>query len=160
MTRFYPFSYRVHQTAGVVVLCAWFDLNNFPKYSKTRNFSVIKFCDSMEHRVYFWRIENQNCFFFAFSYINKKALLLLLCLQGGNHGLFGNSTAQSRGMHTPVQPLNSSPNLRAQVPPQFISPQVSNFMFPQFSNKAHPGSYQLPTGRFCGHKRNNSYLNV
>lgn len=43
--------------------------------------------------------------------------------KGGSHGLFGNSTAQSRGLHTPVQPLSSSPGLRAQVPPQFISPQ-------------------------------------
>ncbi|ELW64452.1 Trinucleotide repeat-containing 6B protein [Tupaia chinensis] len=54
--------------------------------------------------------------------------------QGGNHGLFGNSTAQSRGLHTPVQPLNSSPSLRAQVPPQFISPQ-------------EPPQYQIPTAR-------------
>uniref|UniRef100_UPI00398E480D trinucleotide repeat-containing gene 6B protein-like isoform X3 n=1 Tax=Pristiophorus japonicus TaxID=55135 RepID=UPI00398E480D len=47
--------------------------------------------------------------------------------KNGNHGLFGGSTAQSRGVHTPqVQPMNSSqPNLRAQVPPQFLpSPQV------------------------------------
>lgn len=49
--------------------------------------------------------------------------------------MFGNSTAQSRGMHTPVQPLNSSPSLRAQVPPQFISPQVSNCMFSQLKVK-------------------------
>ncbi|XP_048477422.1 trinucleotide repeat-containing gene 6B protein-like [Rhincodon typus] len=44
--------------------------------------------------------------------------------KNGNHGLFGSSTAQSRGVHTPqVQPMNSSqPNLRAQVPPQFLPP--------------------------------------
>ncbi|XP_067875888.1 trinucleotide repeat-containing gene 6B protein-like isoform X3 [Heterodontus francisci] len=44
--------------------------------------------------------------------------------KNGNHGLFGGSTAQSRGVHTPqVQPMNSSqPNLRAQVPPQFLPP--------------------------------------
>ncbi|XP_067830436.1 trinucleotide repeat-containing gene 6B protein isoform X3 [Heptranchias perlo] len=44
--------------------------------------------------------------------------------KNGNHGLFGGSTAQSRGVHTPqVQPMNSSqPTLRAQVPPQFLPP--------------------------------------
>ncbi|XP_038639527.1 trinucleotide repeat-containing gene 6B protein isoform X3 [Scyliorhinus canicula] len=44
--------------------------------------------------------------------------------KNGNHGLFGGSSAQSRGVHTPqVQPMNSSqPNLRAQVPPQFLPP--------------------------------------
>ncbi|XP_072512314.1 trinucleotide repeat-containing gene 6B protein isoform X2 [Notamacropus eugenii] len=64
--------------------------------------------------------------------------------QGGNHGLFGNSTAQSRGMHTPVQPLNSSPNLRAQVPPQFISPQVSASVLKQFPNSGlNPGLFNL-----------------
>ncbi|XP_007523460.1 trinucleotide repeat-containing gene 6B protein isoform X3 [Erinaceus europaeus] len=64
--------------------------------------------------------------------------------QGGNHGLFGNSTAQSRGMHTPVQPLNSSPNLRAQVPPQFISPQVSASMLKQFPNSGlNPGLFNV-----------------
>ncbi|XP_072445001.1 trinucleotide repeat-containing gene 6B protein-like isoform X3 [Chiloscyllium punctatum] len=44
--------------------------------------------------------------------------------KNGNHGLFGGSTAQSRSVHTPqVQPMNSSqPNLRAQVPPQFLPP--------------------------------------
>lgn len=71
--------------------------------------------------------------------IVTKSLTVALCLQGGNHGLFGNSTAQSRGMHTPVQPLNSSPSLRAQVPPQFISPQVSTCLFPQFKSKCHSG---------------------
>lgn len=55
--------------------------------------------------------------------------------KGGSHGLFGNSTAQSRGLHTPVQPLSSSPGLRAQVPPQFISPQVRNFVFLPFRVK-------------------------
>ncbi|XP_069764227.1 trinucleotide repeat-containing gene 6B protein-like isoform X5 [Narcine bancroftii] len=42
----------------------------------------------------------------------------------GNHGLFGSSTAQSRGVHTPqLQSMNSSqPNLRPQVPPQFLPP--------------------------------------
>ncbi|XP_042200896.1 trinucleotide repeat-containing gene 6B protein isoform X2 [Callorhinchus milii] len=46
--------------------------------------------------------------------------------KSGNHGLFGSSAAQSRGMHPPqVPPMNSSqPNLRAQVPPQFLPPQV------------------------------------
>ncbi|XP_042636999.1 trinucleotide repeat-containing gene 6B protein [Orycteropus afer afer] len=64
--------------------------------------------------------------------------------KGGNHGLFGNSTAQSRGMHTPVQPLNSSPNLRAQVPPQFISPQVSASMLKQFpSSGLSPGLFNV-----------------
>ncbi|XP_006865229.1 PREDICTED: trinucleotide repeat-containing gene 6B protein isoform X3 [Chrysochloris asiatica] len=64
--------------------------------------------------------------------------------KGGNHGLFGNSTAQSRGMHTPVQPLNSSPNLRAQVPPQFISPQVSASMLKQFPNSGlSPGLFNV-----------------
>uniref|UniRef100_A0A4X2K090 Trinucleotide repeat containing adaptor 6B n=1 Tax=Vombatus ursinus TaxID=29139 RepID=A0A4X2K090_VOMUR len=64
--------------------------------------------------------------------------------KGGNHGLFGNSTAQSRGMHTPVQPLNSSPNLRAQVPPQFISPQVSASVLKQFPNSGlNPGLFNL-----------------
>ncbi|XP_073644248.1 trinucleotide repeat-containing gene 6B protein isoform X1 [Tursiops truncatus] len=64
--------------------------------------------------------------------------------QGGNHGLFGNSTAQSRGVHTPVQPLNSSPNLRAQVPPQFISPQVSASMLKQFPNSGlNPGLFNV-----------------
>lgn len=64
--------------------------------------------------------------------------------KGGNHGLFGNSTAQSRGMHTPVQPLNSSPNLRAQVPPQFISPQVSASMLKQFPNSGlNPGLFNV-----------------
>ncbi|KAM9071529.1 trinucleotide repeat-containing gene 6B protein isoform 8-T8 [Megaptera novaeangliae] len=64
--------------------------------------------------------------------------------KGGNHGLFGNSTAQSRGVHTPVQPLNSSPNLRAQVPPQFISPQVSASMLKQFPNSGlNPGLFNV-----------------
>ncbi|XP_045443418.1 trinucleotide repeat-containing gene 6B protein isoform X11 [Pipistrellus kuhlii] len=64
--------------------------------------------------------------------------------QGGNHGLFGNSTAQSRGMHTPVQPLNSSPSLRAQVPPQFISPQVSASVLKQFPNSGlNPGLFNV-----------------
>ncbi|XP_072348521.1 trinucleotide repeat-containing gene 6B protein-like isoform X6 [Scyliorhinus torazame] len=41
----------------------------------------------------------------------------------GNHGLFGGSSAQSRGVHTPqVQPMNSSQPNRAQVPPQFLPP--------------------------------------
>lgn len=87
-------------------------------------------------------VENLNWFFFCMHFLTlTKSLTLLLCLQGGNHGLFGNSTAQSRGMHTPVQPLNS-PSLRAQVPPQFISPQVSNCVFPQFRSK--PQSRGLP----------------
>lgn len=85
--------------------------------------------------------------------ILTKSLTVALCLQGGNHGLFGNSTAQSRGMHTPVQPLNSSPSLRAQVPPQFISPQVSNCVFPH--SKVNP--IQV-VDWFCGHKGNNSSL--
>ncbi|XP_064419429.1 trinucleotide repeat-containing gene 6B protein isoform X2 [Latimeria chalumnae] len=66
--------------------------------------------------------------------------------QGGSHGLFGNSTAQSRGMHTPsVQPLNSSPNLRAQVPPQFLSPQVSASMLKQFppNSGLNPGLFNV-----------------
>uniref|UniRef100_A0A8C5W5A0 Trinucleotide repeat containing adaptor 6B n=1 Tax=Microcebus murinus TaxID=30608 RepID=A0A8C5W5A0_MICMU len=64
--------------------------------------------------------------------------------KGGNHGLFGNSTAQSRGLHTPVQPLNSSPSLRAQVPPQFISPQVSASMLKQFPNSGlSPGLFNV-----------------
>lgn len=66
----------------------------------------------------------QDCFLLASR--AQEPSLPLFGLQGGNHGLFGNSTAQSRGLHTPVQPLNSSPGLRAQVPPQFISPQVSS----------------------------------
>ncbi|XP_060101382.1 trinucleotide repeat-containing gene 6B protein isoform X1 [Heteronotia binoei] len=64
--------------------------------------------------------------------------------QGGNQGLFGNSTAQSRGMHPPVQPLNPSPNIRAQVPPQFISPQVSASMLKQFPNSGlNPGLFNM-----------------
>ncbi|PNI48783.1 TNRC6B isoform 4 [Pan troglodytes] len=64
--------------------------------------------------------------------------------KGGSHGLFGNSTAQSRGLHTPVQPLNSSPSLRAQVPPQFISPQVSASMLKQFPNSGlSPGLFNV-----------------
>jgi len=47
-------------------------------------------------------------------------------------------------MHTPVQPLNSSPNLRAQVPPQFISPQVSASMLKQFPNSGlNPGLFNV-----------------
>ncbi|XP_072348522.1 trinucleotide repeat-containing gene 6B protein-like isoform X7 [Scyliorhinus torazame] len=43
--------------------------------------------------------------------------------KNGNHGLFGGSSAQSRGVHTPqVQPMNSSQPNRAQVPPQFLPP--------------------------------------
>ncbi|XP_039345123.1 trinucleotide repeat-containing gene 6B protein isoform X4 [Mauremys reevesii] len=64
--------------------------------------------------------------------------------QAGNHGLFGNSTAQSRGMHTPVQPLNPSPNIRAQVPPQFLSPQVSASVLKQFPNGGlNPGLFNI-----------------
>nr|XP_060633082.1 trinucleotide repeat-containing gene 6B protein isoform X4 [Anolis sagrei ordinatus] len=65
--------------------------------------------------------------------------------QGGNQGLFGNSTAQSRGMHPPVQPLNPSPNIRAQVPPQFLSPQVSAAsMLKQFPNSSlNPGLFNM-----------------
>ncbi|XP_075177072.1 trinucleotide repeat-containing gene 6B protein-like [Anomaloglossus baeobatrachus] len=64
--------------------------------------------------------------------------------QGGNHGLFGNSGAQSRGMHNPVPSLNSSPNLRAQVPPQFLSPQVSASMLKQFPNSnMNPGLFNM-----------------
>ncbi|KYO36277.1 trinucleotide repeat-containing 6B protein isoform A [Alligator mississippiensis] len=64
--------------------------------------------------------------------------------KGGNHGLFGNSTAQSRGMHTPVQPLNPSPNIRAQVPPQFLSPQVSTSVLKQFPNSGlNPGLFNM-----------------
>lgn len=39
----------------------------------------------------------------------------------------GNTAAQPRGMQQPpAQPLSSSqPNLRAQVPPPLLSPQVS-----------------------------------
>ncbi|XP_062837111.1 trinucleotide repeat-containing gene 6B protein isoform X15 [Anolis carolinensis] len=65
--------------------------------------------------------------------------------KGGNQGLFGNSTAQSRGMHPPVQPLNPSPNIRAQVPPQFLSPQVSAAsMLKQFPNSSlNPGLFNM-----------------
>ncbi|XP_077195532.1 trinucleotide repeat-containing gene 6B protein isoform X5 [Paroedura picta] len=64
--------------------------------------------------------------------------------KGGNQGLFGNSTAQSRGMHPPVQPLNPSPNIRAQVPPQFLSPQVSASMLKQFPNSGlNPGLFNM-----------------
>ncbi|KAL8221871.1 UNVERIFIED_CONTAM: Trinucleotide repeat-containing protein 6B protein, partial [Gekko kuhli] len=64
--------------------------------------------------------------------------------KGGNQGLFGNSTAQSRGMHPPVQPLNPSPNIRAQVPPQFLSPQVSASMLKQFPNSGlNPGLFNV-----------------
>nr|DBA18824.1 TPA: hypothetical protein GDO54_017027 [Pyxicephalus adspersus] len=64
--------------------------------------------------------------------------------KGGNHGLFGNSGAQSRGMHNPVPSLNSSPNLRAQVPPQFLSPQVSASMLKQFPNSnISPGLFNM-----------------
>ncbi|XP_068108132.1 trinucleotide repeat-containing gene 6B protein isoform X2 [Hyperolius riggenbachi] len=64
--------------------------------------------------------------------------------KGGNHGLFGNSGAQSRGMHNPVPSLNSSPNLRAQVPPQFLSPQVSASMLKQFPNSnMSPGLFNM-----------------
>lgn len=64
--------------------------------------------------------------------------------KGGNHGLFGNSGAQSRGMHNPVPSLNSSPNLRAQVPPQFLSPQVSASMLKQFPNSnMNPGLFNM-----------------
>ncbi|XP_014345410.1 trinucleotide repeat-containing gene 6A protein isoform X2 [Latimeria chalumnae] len=46
--------------------------------------------------------------------------------QNGNPNMFGNTAAQARGMQQPpAQPLNSSqPNLRAQVPPPLLSPQV------------------------------------
>ncbi|KAG8436339.1 hypothetical protein GDO86_007440 [Hymenochirus boettgeri] len=65
--------------------------------------------------------------------------------QSGNHGLFGNSGAQSRGMHNPVPSLNSSPNLRAQVPPQLFSPQVSASMLKQFPNSnMNPGLFNMP----------------
>ncbi|XP_069509026.1 trinucleotide repeat-containing gene 6B protein isoform X3 [Ambystoma mexicanum] len=64
--------------------------------------------------------------------------------QGGNHGLYGNSAAQSRGMHTPGQPLNSSPNLRAQGPPQFLPPQVSASILKQFPNNSlNPGLFNM-----------------
>uniref|UniRef100_A0A8C3SXH9 Trinucleotide repeat containing adaptor 6B n=1 Tax=Chelydra serpentina TaxID=8475 RepID=A0A8C3SXH9_CHESE len=64
--------------------------------------------------------------------------------KAGNHGLFGNSTAQSRSMHTPVQPLNPSPNIRAQVPPQFLSPQVSASVLKQFPNGGlNPGLFNI-----------------
>ncbi|XP_077308564.1 trinucleotide repeat-containing gene 6B protein isoform X5 [Lithobates pipiens] len=64
--------------------------------------------------------------------------------KGGNLGLFGNSGAQSRGMHNPVPSLNSSPNLRAQVPPQFLSPQVSASMLKQFPNSnMSPGLFNM-----------------
>ncbi|XP_061495201.1 trinucleotide repeat-containing gene 6B protein isoform X15 [Rhineura floridana] len=64
--------------------------------------------------------------------------------KGGNQGLYGNSTTQSRGMHPPVQPLNSSPNIRAQVPPQFLSPQVSASMLKQFPNSGlNPGLFNM-----------------
>ncbi|XP_053577260.1 trinucleotide repeat-containing gene 6B protein isoform X1 [Bombina bombina] len=64
--------------------------------------------------------------------------------KGGSHGLFGNSGAQSRGMHNPMPSLNSSPNLRAQVPPQFLSPQVSASMLKQFPNSnMSPGLFNM-----------------
>ncbi|XP_078539490.1 trinucleotide repeat-containing gene 6B protein isoform X5 [Lissotriton helveticus] len=64
--------------------------------------------------------------------------------KGGNHGLFGNSAAQSRGLHTQGQPLNSSPNLRAQGPPQFLPPQVSASMLKQFPNNSlNPGLFNM-----------------
>uniref|UniRef100_A0A8D0L7W4 Trinucleotide repeat containing adaptor 6B n=1 Tax=Sphenodon punctatus TaxID=8508 RepID=A0A8D0L7W4_SPHPU len=64
--------------------------------------------------------------------------------KGGNHGLFGNSTVQSRGMHPPVQPLNPSPNIRAQVPSQFLSPQVSASVLKQFPNSGlNPGLFNM-----------------
>lgn len=53
---------------------------------------------------------------------------LMLLLQNGNPNIYGgsNAAAQARGMQQPpAQPLNSSqPNLRAQVPPPLLSPQV------------------------------------
>nr|XP_023670236.1 trinucleotide repeat-containing gene 6B protein-like [Paramormyrops kingsleyae] len=48
--------------------------------------------------------------------------------KAGGHGAFGSSggMAPSRGVHQPgVPPINPSPGIRAQVPHQFLSPQVS-----------------------------------
>ncbi|KAG7491512.1 hypothetical protein MATL_G00004580 [Megalops atlanticus] len=52
----------------------------------------------------------------------------------GGHGVFGSSggMAQSRGMHQPsVPPINPSPGIRAQVPHQFLSPQLPGSMLKQ-----------------------------
>ncbi|XP_043930357.1 trinucleotide repeat-containing gene 6B protein [Protopterus annectens] len=65
--------------------------------------------------------------------------------QIGGHGLFGNTT-QSRGMHnSPVPPLNNSTNLRAPMPPQFLSPPVSASMLKHFpaNNSLNPGLFNM-----------------
>ncbi|KAJ8263945.1 hypothetical protein GJAV_G00143390 [Gymnothorax javanicus] len=52
----------------------------------------------------------------------------------GGHGMFGGSggMAQSRGVHQPgVPPINPSPGIRAQVPHQFLSPQLPSSMLKQ-----------------------------
>ncbi|KAG9338823.1 hypothetical protein JZ751_025260 [Albula glossodonta] len=52
----------------------------------------------------------------------------------GGHNVFGGSggMAQSRGVHQPgVPPINPSPGIRAQVPHQFLSPQLPSSVLKQ-----------------------------
>lgn len=86
--------YRVTRATGVVIICLSLNLNTFPEHSKIRIFSGIKFCDSMEHRIWlFWGMENLNCFLFAFSCINKKPyccwyvcrVAIMVCLEIAQH---------------------------------------------------------------------------
>ncbi|MBN3305932.1 TNR6B protein, partial [Amia calva] len=64
----------------------------------------------------------------------------------GSHSVFGGNSgmAQSRGIHQAgVPPLNPSPGIRAQVPPQFLSPQVQASVLKQM-----PASSGLGGGVF------------
>ncbi|KAL4658044.1 trinucleotide repeat-containing gene 6B protein-like [Arapaima gigas] len=54
--------------------------------------------------------------------------------QVGSHGVFGGSSGMgpSRGVHQPgVSPINPSPGIRAQVPHQFLTPQVPGSVLKQ-----------------------------
>lgn len=56
--------------------------------------------------------------------IMLKALIFHVQSQGG-HGIFGGGGGLTPSRHQPsVPPLNQSPGMRAQVPHQFLSPQV------------------------------------
>ncbi|XP_038156931.1 trinucleotide repeat-containing gene 6B protein isoform X3 [Cyprinodon tularosa] len=47
----------------------------------------------------------------------------------GSHSIFGNAGGMSQSRHQPsVPPMNQSPGMRAQVPHQFLSPQVPGSM--------------------------------
>lgn len=46
--------YVVNQITGVVMIWLWLSLNNIPEHSKIRNFSGIKFCNSMENKIWFF----------------------------------------------------------------------------------------------------------